>query len=102
MTTLPAMHRLWLNEVRNAFRPASLAGATVWDRAKAVTYLRERFVPRFRAERQAAANLVALLHPEKEEPLRAAGDMVEARSTSWRGSPRFTRRRSNSGMPPMT
>ena len=50
---------LWLNEVRSAFRPASIAGATVWDRAKAVTYLRERFVPRFRSERQAAANLVA-------------------------------------------
>jgi hypothetical protein len=78
MTTLPAMHRLWLNEVRSAFRPASIAGATVWDRAKAVTYLRERFVPRFRSERQAAANLVALLQPEKADPLQAAGDMVEA------------------------
>ena len=78
MTTLPAMHTLWLHEVRNAFRPACVAGATVWDRAKAVTYLRERFIPRFRVERDAATNLVALLQPARSNPLWAAGDLVEA------------------------
>jgi len=78
MTTLPAMHTLWLHEVRNAFRPACVAGATVWDRAKAVTYLRERFIPRFRVERDAATNLVALLQPARTNPLWAAGDLVEA------------------------
>ena len=78
MTTLPALHTLWLHEVRNAFRPACAAGATVWDRAKAVTYLRERFIPRFRAEREAATNLVAILQLASANPLWAAGDVVEA------------------------
>ena len=78
MTTLPALHTLWLHEVRSAFRPACAAGATVWDRAKAVTYLRERFVPRFRSEREAATNLVAILQLAKVNPLWAAGDVVEA------------------------
>ena len=78
MTTLPALHTLWLHEVRNAFRPACAAGATVWDRAKAVTYLRERFIPRFRVEREAATNLVATLQPGRANPLWAAGDVVEA------------------------
>lgn len=77
MTTLPAIHTLWLHEVRDAFRPACAPGASVWDRARAVTYLRERFTPRFRAEREAATSLVALLQPDRGHELWAAGDLVE-------------------------
>ncbi len=79
MTTMPAIHALWLAETRHAFRPACAESATVWDRARAVTYLRERFLPRFRAEREAAGGLAALLEPEAWSALRAAGDVVEAR-----------------------
>lgn len=78
MTTMPAMHALWLAETRHAFRPACVESSTVWDRARAVTYLRERFIPRFRAERDAAAGLAALLEPAAGSALRAAGDVVEA------------------------
>jgi hypothetical protein len=77
MTTLPVMHTLWLHEVREAFRPACTPDASVWDRARAVTYLRERFTPRFRVEREAATSLTALLRPAGESELRAAGDQVE-------------------------
>lgn len=79
MTTMPAMHALWLAETRHAFKPACADSATVWDRARAVTYLRERFLPRFRAERDAAAGLAALLEPDAGSELLAAGDVVEAR-----------------------
>jgi hypothetical protein len=75
---MPAIHALWLAETRHAFRPACTESATVWDRARAVTYLRERFTPRFRAEREAATALAELLEPAKGSALGAAGDMVEA------------------------
>jgi hypothetical protein len=77
MTTLPVMHTLWLHEVRSAFRPACTPDASVWDRARAVTYLRERFTPRFQVERAAATSLAALLRPRGGSELRAAGDLVE-------------------------
>ena len=78
MTTLPVMHTLWLHELRTAFRPACADDASVWDRAKAVTYLRERFAPRFRSERDAASGLVALLQPARATALWAAAALVEA------------------------
>ena len=78
MTPLPAMHTLWLHELRTAFRPACAPDASVWDRARAVTYLRERFRPRFRAERDAATSLVALLQAVTGKELQAAGELVEA------------------------
>ncbi len=77
MTALPVMHTLWIHEVRKAFLPACSPDASVWDRARAVTYLRERLTPRFRAEREAATSLVPLLQPAKRNELRAAGDLVE-------------------------
>jgi hypothetical protein len=76
MMTFPVMNGLW-HELRNAFRPASLAGATVWDRVRAATWLRERFIPRFRAEREMAAELVELLEPQEANPLWDATDRVE-------------------------
>jgi len=79
VTTMPAIHALWLAETRHAFRPACSESATVWDRARAVTYLRERFTPRFRAERDAASGLTGLLEPDTGAALCAAGDVVEAR-----------------------
>lgn len=79
MTTMPAIHALWLAETRHAFRPAFAESATVWDRARAVTYLRERFIPRFRAERDAADGLAALLEPAASSALCEAGEVVEAR-----------------------
>ncbi len=77
MTTMPAIHALWLAETRHAFAPACTASATVWDRARAVTYLRERFIPRFRAEREAASGLTELLEPAAGTALHAAGAVVE-------------------------
>ena len=77
MTALPVMHTLWLHDVRKAFGPACTADASVWDRARAVTYLRERFTPRFQVEREAATSLVALLRPAGGSELRAAGDLVD-------------------------
>lgn len=77
MTTMPAMHALWLAETRHAFAPAFTASATVWDRARAVTYLRERLIPRFRAEREAASGLTELLEPAAGSALHAAAAVVE-------------------------
>ena len=78
MTTMPAIHALWLAEARHVFAPACTASATVWDRARAVTYLRERFIPRFRAERDGASGLTGLLEPAAGSALHAAGAVVEA------------------------
>ena len=89
MTTMPAVHTLWLAETRHAFRPACAAASTVWDRARAVTYLRERFTPRFRAERDAAAGLEALLEPATRTELCAAGDLVEAQCARLAGLATF-------------
>jgi hypothetical protein len=75
---MPPIHTLWLAETRHAFRPACAESSTVWDRARAVTYLRERFIPRFRAERDGATGLAALLEPATHAALCAAGDLVEA------------------------
>ncbi len=75
---MPPIHTLWLAETRHAFRPACAESSTVWDRARAMTYLRERFIPRFRAERDGATGLAALLEPATDAALCAAGDLVEA------------------------
>ena len=94
------MHTLWIHEVRKAFRPACSPDASVWDRARAVTYLRERLTPRFRAEREAATSLVrvapareAQRTPGRGRPGRDAG------SSASRGLPPSTRRRRNSAPP---
>jgi hypothetical protein len=77
MTTMLAMHALWLNEVRNAFKPACAADSSVWARAKAVAYLREHFTPRFRTEREAAAGFLPLLQPATRTALRSVGDLID-------------------------
>ena len=69
-------HDAWIEEVRQLLLPAAALDAPVWERWLAVRYLNEKFLNRFRLERDLMAELRPLIAFEEMSVLEAGADRL--------------------------